>query len=89
MPINNVPITNETEIELLIEHAVSEVPNLKSGEQFMVRDLFIGFEWNRLSNYVRAKVGAGFYYEYAKVESLTEVEILAKSARNQQLYRKK
>ena len=74
---------------MLIDHAVSEIPHLKSSEQFMVRDLFIGYEWNRLSNYVRAKVGAGFYYEYAKVESLSQVEILAKSARNQQLYRKK
>ena len=89
MPINNKPITNETDIESLITHAISEVPNLQSDEKFMVRDLFIGYEWNRLSNYTRAQVGAKFYYDYAKVEGLSQVEILAKSARNQQLYRKK
>ena len=89
MPINNEQITAETDIESLIVHAISEVPNLQSGEKFMVRDLFIGYEWNRLSSYTRAKVGAGFYYQYAKIENLSEVEILEKSARNQQLYRKK
>ena len=89
MPINNVPITSNTDIELLINQAISEIPNLQSGEQFMVRDLYIGYEWNRLSNYVRAKVGAGFYYQYAKDETISQVAILAKSARNQQLYMKK
>ena len=89
MPINNVPITSATDIESLIDHAISEIPKLQLGEQFMVRDLFIGYEWNRLSNYVRAKVGAGFYYQYAKDENLSQVDILAKSAQNQQKYRKK
>ena len=89
MPIYNVPITAESNIESLIKHAISEIPNLHSGEQFMVRDLFIGYEWNRLSNYVRAKVGAGFYYQYAKDETISQVAILAKSARNQQMYMKK
>jgi len=89
MPINNDPITSETDIESLIDHAISEIPKLQPGEQFMVRDLFIGYEWNRLSNYVRAKVGAGFYYQYAKDENLSQVDILAKSAQNQQKYRKK
>ena len=89
MQINNVPITSETNIESLIKYAISEIPNLQSGEQFMVRDLFIGYEWNRLSNYVRAKVGAGFYYQYANVETISQVAILSKSARNQQMYMKK
>ena len=89
MSINNVQITSKTDIESLIEHAIFEIPKLISGEQFMVRDLFIGYEWNRLSNYIRAQVGAGFYHQYAKVDDISQVAILDKSARNQQLYRKK
>ena len=88
MPINNTPITSDTDIESLVSHAIAEVPNLQSGEKFMVRDLFVGYEWNRLSNYVRAQVGHGFYHQYANVESVSKVEVLNKSARNQQQYKK-
>jgi hypothetical protein len=89
MPINNNPITSETDIEALVTQAISEVPKLQPGEKFMVRDLFLGYEWNRLSNYVRAQIGHGFYHQYAKDETLSQVDVLEKSARNQQLYSKK
>ena len=88
MPINNNPITPKTSPELLLSHAISEIPNLESGEKFMVRDLFIGYEWNRLSNYIRAHIGSGFY-QYAQGGGSEQVAILEKSARNQQIYSKK
>ena len=87
MSINNSHATSETSIQLLIDHAITQVPKLNSGEKFMARDLFLGYEWNRLTNYVRAQVGSGFYHQYAK-EDASEVTILEKTARNQQLYRK-
>jgi len=89
MPLNKNPITSKTSIETLVSLAIDEVQNLQPGEQFMVRDLFRSYEWNRLSNYVRANVGAGFYHQYANVEGKTEVNILHKTARNQQMYSKK
>jgi hypothetical protein len=88
MPIKNDPITSKTDIESLVVHAISEIPNLYPGEKFMVRDLFLGYEWNRLSNYVRANVGSGFYHQYAQNDG-SQVIILEKSARNQQIYSKK
>ena len=33
----------------LLEMAKRELTNLKSGEIFLVRDLFKGYEWNRIS----------------------------------------
>ena len=89
MPINNTPITSETSIETLVSQAISEIPNLLTKEEFMVRDLFLGYEWNRLSNYVRAQVGYGFYHQYAKDDNISQVNILEKTARNQQMYSKK
>ena len=88
MPINSIPITSATEVNALISHAISEVSNLQSGEKFMVRDLFLGYEWNRLSNYVRANVGSGFYHQYA-VSDVSQVTIEEKSPQNQQKYKKK
>jgi len=89
MPLNKNPITAETSIETLVSLAIDEIQNLQPGEKFMVRDLFRSYEWNRLSNYVRANVGAGFYHQYANVEGKSQVDILNKTARNQQLYSKK
>ena len=87
MPINNTPITEETDVQALVDYAIAEVVNLDEDDgTFMVRDLFLGYEWNRLSNYTRAQVGAGFYHQYANVKEISNVEILKKSARNQQLY---
>ena len=89
MPLNKNPITSQTSIEVLVSLAIDEVQNLHPGEKFMVRDLFRSYEWNRLSNYVRANLGAGFYHQYANVEGKSEVNILNKTARNQQLHSKK
>ena len=79
---------HESAIQSLVEQAIEEVTNLHSGEKFMVRDLFVGYKWNRLSNYIRAQIGYGFYHQYAIIEDVSQVNILEKSARNQQLYSK-
>ena len=89
MPINNTPVTADTSIDALVAQAISEVKNLDSSEKFMVRDLFLGYEWSRLSNYVRAQVGSGFYHQYADVKDISQVIIGDKTPRNQQVYTKK
>lgn len=88
MPDIHSTDARDREIQEHIDHAIGEVAQLTSGETFMVRDLFLGYCWNRLSNYKRAQIGYGFYHQYAKVEGISEVEILEKSIRNQQMYRK-
>lgn len=88
MSNKNSPTTHGIDIESLVTHAIAEIPKLQSGEKFMVRDLFLGYEWNRLSNYVRAQVGHGFYHQYAINETISQVTPGDKSPRNQQLYTK-
>ncbi|MCL2169769.1 MAG: single-stranded DNA-binding protein [Defluviitaleaceae bacterium] len=81
---------NNSMVQQLVDQAIAEVENVSQDDKpFMVRDLFLGYEWNRLSNYIRAQVGFGFFHQYADNESISQVEILKKTARNQQLYRKK
>ena len=82
--------SNGISIDALVQQAIKEVNNLNADDkEFMVRDLFLGYEWNRLSNYVRAQIGSGFYHQYANVEGISQVEIKSKSSQNQQLYKKK
>jgi len=87
MPIS-MPITPETSTELLITHAISEVQRVHSGEEFCVGDLFPAYEWFRLSNHVRANIGYGFYHQYANSESISQVTVLSKTKKGQQIYRK-
>lgn len=44
----------------LLETAKSEVSNFNSGEIFLVRDLFKGYEWNRISRSNRLLLGTLF-----------------------------
>jgi hypothetical protein len=37
-----------SDVNILLEKAVKEVSSLKSGEVFLVKDLFKGYEWNRI-----------------------------------------
>jgi len=86
MPIKNIPITADTPKEDLINYAIVEVKNLlPSDKPFMVRDLFLGYEWNRLSNYTRASIGTGVF-QFAQGDGKDLLTALNKTARNQQLY---
>ena len=69
--------------------AIKEVQNLISGETFLVKDLFKGYEWNRLAIGERRSLGALFLHEvkYGELKSLIEIGV--KSSANQQQYIKK
>ena len=43
MPILNTQITNNTPLTDLITYAQAEIQNLLVGEEFMVKDLFLGY----------------------------------------------
>lgn len=76
-----MPTVNE-----LLEEAKSEVSNLNSGEIFLVRDLFKGYEWNRISRSDRLLLGT-LFLNYVKLENLLVVPI-EKTSSGQQRYRK-
>lgn len=73
----------------LLLKALSEVPNLQSGEKFLVRDLFKGYEWNRLSLNERRNLGR-YFFEASNNIYLQNGDIipLAKNNANQQVYLK-
>jgi len=71
----------------LLNKAESELVNLRQGERFLVRDLFKGYEWNRIAESDRKTLGRMFLCEYEK--GAIEVNKLAKNNQSQQWYSKK
>ena len=71
----------------LFNKAVAELENLRQGERFLVRDLFKGYEWNRIADSDRKTLGRMFLYEYEK--GALEVNKLSKNGQSQQWYSKK
>ena len=88
MPISNNPITQATPLTALLSNAQSEVKNLLTGEEFIVRDLFLGYEWKRIDKGNRTRLGS-LFFAFAQSEGLAELAILGKTPQNQQIYRKR
>lgn len=71
----------------LLDKAISETKNIKPEDKdFIVKDLFKGYEWNRLSVPIRLKLGILFLM---KIESEPNLNIrkTTKTSSNQQKYK--
>ncbi|WP_395546901.1 MULTISPECIES: single-stranded DNA-binding protein [unclassified Lacrimispora] len=75
-----MPTVNE-----LLEIAKTELANLLPGEVFLVRDLFKGYEWNRISRSDRLLLGT-LFLNYIKTDDIGIVPI-EKTSSGQQRYR--
>lgn len=75
------------EANMLLDHALNETINLKSGEVFLVKDLFRGYEWNRISRSERLLLGT-LFLNHIKTHP-DSIEILGKTSSGQQKYAKK
>lgn len=71
--------------ELLVK-AKDELANLLSGEVFLIRDLFKGYEWNRISKSDRLLLGT-LFLNYIKTDDIGAVPI-EKTSSGQQRYKK-
>jgi hypothetical protein len=73
-----------TNVNELLEIAISEISYVGHGETFLVRDLFKGYEWNRISRSNRLLLGTLFlnYINTAK----NEVAPIEKTSSGQQKY---
>jgi len=71
--------------ELLLE-AQKETANIRQGEEFLVRDLFKGYEWNRIPIADRFRLGANFL-DFAK--TTTDIVPISKTTSKQQKYSRK
>lgn len=78
------PIMSESE---LLQVAISELTHIRPNETFVLKDLFKGYEWNRIEQGMRSKLGTLFYVH---VTSPSQKEIEVVSAGNgQRKYRRK
>lgn len=88
--INNVVLVGNlggsimSDINALLEKAINETAKLKDGEAFLLRDLFKGYEWNRISRSNRLLLGTLFLNKISS-ENL-DISASAKTSSGQQKY---
>ena len=68
--------------------ALAELENLEVGEVFVVRDLWKGYEWNRIPRPDRLLIGR-LFYDAVMQQNPCPVEVLDKTPARQQRYKKK
>lgn len=83
-----MPITSTTPVSTLMQLAQAELANLNQNEQFTVRDLFKGYEWNRLPMGVRRQLG-NVFFAFAGGAGASLISIGPKTPQNQQRYIKR
>jgi hypothetical protein len=71
----------------ILKTAIEEVKLLKTNEVFLVKDLFKGYEWNRISIAERLRLGILFINEIQNNKNL-KIDVLNKTSSNQQKYKK-
>lgn len=69
-----------------LKKAIQEIPHLSIGEEFLVKDLFKGYEWNRLAIGERRTLGSLFLNEVKHGSLKDIIEVVKKSSANQQIY---
>ena len=72
----------------LLSQALSETNNLNEGEIFLVKDLFKGYEWNRIERKNRLLLGTLFLGCVA-TSKISGIEVVDKTSSNQRRYKKK
>lgn len=68
----------------LLVHAVKEIVNLHDGEVFLLRDLFKGYEWNRIPRSNRLLLGTLFLNHINKTNGM--IQAIEKTSSGQQKY---
>lgn len=81
-------VTSATSLDELFTRAVSEISNVVSGERILVKELFLGYEWNRIEKGNRTRLGSMFY-RYAQNQGSDLLLPIEKTPQNQQKYLKK
>ncbi len=74
------------DVDVLLERALSEVELLEEEEIFLVKDLFKGYEWNRIPVKDRLLLGTLFLHEVHKEK--VPVIAVEKTSSHQQRYQR-
>lgn len=72
--------------EMLVE-AINETKNLRIGETFLVRELFLGYKWNRIPHKDRLLIGI-LFLNHVNSNHGGALHAIEKTSSNQQRYRK-
>lgn len=80
-------IDSSTTLQNLFEISKNTISDLKTNEVFIVKELFRGFEWNRISESSHVQLGSKFF-NYANNDGSVHIEVLDKTLKNQQKYKK-
>lgn len=72
------------DVNMLLENAIKETDLLNQGEIFLARDLFKGYEWNRISRRDRLLLGTLFLNYVNKQQG--NIKIITKTSSGQQRY---
>ncbi|HCR84116.1 MAG TPA: hypothetical protein DIW07_12075 [Lachnospiraceae bacterium] len=75
------------DVNELLNSAIKETENLNQGEVFLVRDLFKGYEWNRISRSKRLLLGT-LFLNFVNT-SKASIQAIEKTSSGQQKYRVK
>jgi len=73
------------DINELLEFALKETENLNDGEVFLVKELFKGYEWNRIPRKDRLLLGTLFLNHINR--NAGSIEVIEKTTSGQQKYR--
>ena len=80
-------MNSETNLEELLKKAKEQLNNLQSGEVFLVKDLYRGYEWNRIKKGDRTKLGM-LFNSFSNMSD-SDIEPVKKTPQNQWIYKKK
>lgn len=74
------------DVNELLTIAIKETESINKGEVFLVRDLFKGYEWNRITRSERLLLGTLFLNHINKANCL--IRAIEKTSSGQQKYKK-
>ena len=77
-----------TSLQELFDIVVKNLDDVNAGEVFIVKELFRGFEWNRIRKSNRTKLGSMVFAYANGDEGSAVLEPLYKTPQNQQKYKK-
>lgn len=84
--MNIMEVTTVSNVNKLLEQAISEIDFVEMEEIFLVKDLFKGYEWKRIPRSDRLLLGT-LFLNYVNVVSKVVIPI-EKTSSNQQQYKK-
>lgn len=79
-------INSNVTLDDLVEIVISTLDDVQSGEEFIIKDLFRGIEWNRIPKGMRTKLGSMILGLTNGKKLSAVIQPVKKTPQNQQIY---